>query len=153
VIISDGGSNYVSNDTITLSAASFGGNPANGNITLRVGSVDGNGAVQAFAALDANPAVSGIVYTPIVLTSTFSLNEYLYTVNNIFSFSVLVDGVLQRPEIDYTFSGDSTLGNDLTFINSPAAGASILVRAEGYFEYAGTITNTVSAPAQMDDKC
>jgi hypothetical protein len=144
VIISDGGSNYVSNDTITLSAASFGGNPANGNITLRVGSVDGNGAVQAFAALDANPAVSGIVYTPIVLTSTFSLNEYLYTVNNIFSFSVLVDGVLQRPEIDYTFSGDSTLGNDLTFINSPAAGASILVRAEGYFEYAGTITNPAS---------
>jgi len=141
VIISNGGSDYVANDTITLSAASFGGNPVNGNITLRVGSVDGNGAVQAFTALDANPAVSGIVYTPIVLTNTFSLNEYLYTVDNIYSFSVLVDDVLQRPEIDYTFSGDSTLGNDLTFINSPAIGASILVRAEGYFKYAGTITN------------
>jgi hypothetical protein len=108
VIISDGGSNYVTNDTITLSATSFGGNPANGNITLRVGSVDGNGAVQAFAALDVDPTLSGIVYTPIVLTSTFSLNEYLYTVNNIFSFSVLVDGVLQRPHIDYEFNEDST---------------------------------------------
>jgi hypothetical protein len=32
----------------------------------------------------------------------------------------------------------------LTFVNSPAAGASILVRAEGYFEYSGTIVNPAS---------
>ena len=144
VIISNGGSNYLANDTITLSAASFGGNPVNGNITLRVNSVDGNGAVQALRTLSNDPLLTGILYTPTVLTNTFSLNEYLYTVNNIYSFSVLVDGVLQRPEIDYTFSGDSTLGNDLTFVNSPAAGTSILVRAEGYFEYAGTIVNPAS---------
>jgi hypothetical protein len=134
VEVSSGGQNYSIGNTITLAAASFGGNPANGNITLTVSSVNGSGAVLAFS----------IAYTPSVLTTTFSLNEYLFTADNINSFTVLVNDVLQRPNIDYTFS---MVTGDLTFAtaSNPAAGANIFVRAEGYFLYSGTISNPASA--------
>ena len=135
VYVVDGGTGYTDSDNITIPAASFGGgsSPAN-DITFTVDVLAG-----VITAIDGTPS-----YTPPTLTTQFSLNEYLYTVNNIYSFSVLVNDVLQRPEIDYTFSGDSTLGNDINFINSPAAGSTIFVRAEGYFEYTGTITNPAS---------
>ena len=135
VYLVDGGTGYTTGNTITIPAASFGGgtSPAN-DITFTVTATAG-----IITAINGTPS-----YTPPTLTTQFSLNEYLYTVQNIYSFSVLVDNVLQRPEIDYTFSGDSTLGNDINFINSPAAGSTILIRAEGYFQYAGTITNPAS---------
>jgi len=135
VFIVDGGTGYTTGNTITIPATSFGGgtSPAN-DITFAVTAPAG-----VITAINGTPS-----YTPPTLTTQFSLNEYLYTVQNIYSFSVLVDDVLQRPEIDYTFSGDSTLGNDINFVNSPAAGSTILIRAEGYFEYAGTITNPAS---------
>ena len=139
VAVQNGGTGYANGSPsagiITIPAASFGGgsSPAN-DIVMQVVVVDG--------------VITGIYGTPTyvapTLTTTFSLNEYIYTANNINSFSVFVDDVLQRPDIDYIFSGDSALGNDLTFLNSPAAGATILVRAEGYFQYAGTITNPAS---------
>ena len=137
VYVVDGGTGYTAGDDITIPAASFGGgtSPAN-DITLTDVIVSAGGVITGWTG---SPG-----YTPPTLTTQFSLNEYLYTVDNIYSFSVLVDDVLQRPEIDYTFSGDSTLGNDINFINSPAAGSTILIRAEGYFEYAGTITNPAS---------
>ena len=135
VYLVDGGTGYNTGNTITIPATSFGGgaSPAN-DITFTV-----TAAAGIITSINGTPS-----YTPPTLTTQFSLNEYLYTVNNIYSFSVLVDNVLQRPELDYTFSGDSTLGNDINFINSPAAGSSILVRAEGYFLYAGTITDATS---------
>jgi hypothetical protein len=135
VYVVDGGTGYTTGNTITIPATSFGGgtSPAN-DITFTV-----TAAAGVITAINGTPS-----YTPPTLTTQFSLNEYLYTVQNIYSFSVLVNDVLQRPEIDYTFSGDSTLGNDINFINSPAAGSTILIRAEGYFEYAGTITNPAS---------
>jgi len=135
VSIENGGTAYTTGNTITIPAASFGGgsSPAN-NITFTITANSG-----VIVAINGTPS-----YTPPPLTVSFSLNEYFYTVDNLYSFSVLVDDVLQRPEIDYIFSGDSTLGNDLTFLNSPAAGSTILVRAEGYFQYAGTISNAGS---------
>ena len=135
VYLVNGGTGYNTGNTITIPATSFGGgaSPAN-DITFTV-----TAAAGIITSINGTPS-----YTPPALTTQFSLNEYLYTVNNIYSFSVLVDNVLQRPELDYTFSGDSTLGNDINFINSPAAGSNILVRAEGYFLYAGTITDATS---------
>ena len=130
VSVSNGGSGYAdgspSAGTLTIPAASFGGNA---NIVMQVTVAGG--------------VVTGIYGTPTyagTLVNTFSLNEYFYTVDNLYSFSVLVDDVLQRPDIDYIFSGDSSLGNDLTFLNPPAAGTTILVRAEGYFKYVDTIS-------------
>ena len=67
VAISAAGINYQVNDTITLAAASFGGAVGNGAITLTVppGGVGLNGELLAVT----------IAYTPVALTSTFSLNE------------------------------------------------------------------------------
>jgi hypothetical protein len=133
VSVTTPGTNYTVSDTITLSAASFGGDVANGNITLTVTSIGAGGAVTGFST----------AYAPSVLATTFSLNQYLFSADNIYSFTLLVDGVLQRPNIDYTFNNSTY---DVTFAaaSNPPAGASILVRAEGYFEYAGTITHAGS---------
>ena len=136
VYLSGGGSGYVdgtpSANNITIPAANFGGGSSSANdITVTV-TVSG-GVVTGISGTP--------TYTPPALATVFSLNEYLYTADNIYSFSVLVNDVLQRPNIDYTFS---TVTQDLTFVNSPAAGASILVRAEGYFAYSGTIVNPAS---------
>jgi hypothetical protein len=98
VSVTTPGTNYTVSDTITLSAASFGGAVANGNITLTVTSIGAGGAVTGFST----------AYAPSVLATTFSLNEYLFSADNIYSFTLLVDGVLQRPNIDYTFN-NSTL--------------------------------------------
>jgi len=133
VSVTTPGANYTVSDTITLSAASFGGSVTNGNITLTVTSIGAGGSVTGFS----------IAYSPSVLVSTFSLNEYLFSADNIYSFTLLVDGVVQRPNIDYTFNNATY---DVTFAaaSNPPAGASIIVRAEGYFEYSGTITYTGS---------
>ena len=118
------GSGYVVTNTITIAGASFGGtNP----ITLTITSVDGTGGITGFT----------IAYTPPALATTFSLNEYLFTVSNIYSFTILVDEVLQRPNIDYTFNSST---KDITFLNSPAQGTIIAARAQSYFTYVDTIT-------------
>jgi len=130
VAVSTAGSGYATAQTVTIGYDKFGGTAINGSIVLTINSVNGSGGITGFT----------IYYAPTVLTNEFSLNEYFFTATNIYSFSVLVDNVLQRPGIDYDFSGDSALGNDLVFINSPARGAQIFIRAEGYFEYANTIT-------------
>ena len=74
--------------------------------------------------------------------ATYSLSPYLFTVDNIYSFSVTVDSVLQRPSIDYTYAGGT-----LTFYNVPSAGAAIGVTSQYYYELAGTITPTVAVVA------
>ena len=127
VAVSNPGSGYLVSQTVTIDYTKFGGASANGSIVLTITSVNGSGGITGYS----------IYYNPTVLTNVFSLNEYFFTATDIYSFSVLVDDVLQRPFIDYTFS---SVTQDLTFVNSPARGTTILVRSEGYFEYADTIT-------------
>jgi hypothetical protein len=71
--------------------------------------------------------------------ATYSLSPFLFTVNNIYSFSVTVNTVLQRPNIDYTYSAGT-----LTFYNVPAPGADINVTSQFYYQLAGTITESVA---------
>lgn len=120
------GSGYAPGDTITIAGSKFGGT---NNIVLTVATVTAGGALSTFT----------IAYTPPALTSTFSLNETLFNATNIYSFSVSVNDVLQRPYIDYTFNNTT---KDITFINNPAAGTNILVNAKGYFRFVDTITTT-----------
>ena len=139
VSVENGGSGYAdgspSAGAITIPAASFGGgsSPTN-DIVMQV--VVSGGVIVGISGTP--------TYVAPALTTTFSLNEYFYTTDNLYSFSVIVDDVLQRLGIDYTFNSNT---QDLTFTtaSSPAAGSTILVRAEGYFQYAGTITNPASA--------
>lgn len=123
------GTNYANGDTVTIAAASFGGQA---NITLTIagsGGVDANGGILIFAT----------AYTPVSLTSVFSLNELFFTVDSIDSFSITVDTVPYRPNIDYTYNVGT---GDITFAagSNPIAGAVILCNAQGYFKYVNTIT-------------
>ena len=67
--------------------------------------------------------------------STYALSTYLFTVDNIYSFSITVDNVLQRPGIDYTYSAGNVI-----FYNVPTASSSISIVAESYYELVTTLT-------------
>jgi len=69
--------------------------------------------------------------------STFSVVSYLYTATNYSSFTVTVNGALQRPYIDYTFSNGV-----ITFTSLPS-NANIMVSSAvvgGYWQYVNVIT-------------
>jgi hypothetical protein len=122
--VTSAGSGYAPGNTITFASSKFGGQA---NLVLTVVSVDGNGGVLTF----------NIAYTPVSLTTVFDLDEYFFTVDNIYSFTIEVDGVIYRPNIDYTFN---IATNELTFVTVPAAGQSITAEAQSYFKYVGSIT-------------
>jgi hypothetical protein len=119
------GTGYVNGNTVTIAASSFGGTA---NIVLTITSVDGVGGITGF----------NIAYTPVGIASVFSLNEVFFTVDNIYSFSITVNGVMYRPNIDYTYNVGTS---DLTFVTIPAAGTVIIANAQGYFEYVNTLTD------------
>ena len=71
----------------------------------------------------------------------FSLTPYLYTATNIDSITVIVNGVLQRPYIDYEFNNDSNLNTqDLTFNTIPGVGDTIIVTSETHWQYVDAIS-------------
>jgi hypothetical protein len=83
-------------------------------------------------------------------TQIFSLNEYLYTAANIYSFRVTLSGVLQRPNIDYTFNDDnSTYGRDLIFETAPALDEIVEVSTNSYFTFVDTLEFTISVTASI----
>jgi hypothetical protein len=118
------GSNYAPGDTVTIAAASFGGQS---NIVLTVVSVGAGGSLDRF----------DIAYNAPTLQTVFDLGSIFFTATNIYSFSVTVNSVLYRPNIDYTFNNST---QELTFVTVPPAGAVIVINAQGYFEYVNTIT-------------
>ena len=139
VTLSAGGFGYVVSDTITIDAATVGGgsSPAN-DITITVTSIDGLGGITGF-----NYTGSGVSNT-----STFDLSEYLYTATNIDSFNITVNGAMQRPYLDYTFSGTT-----LTFQpgSNPAAGAAIIASAGTYWKYADRIVRVSEDSSEEAD--
>ena len=61
----------------------------------------------------------------------------LFTADNIYSFSIFVNNVLQRPGIDYTFAGTTVTLTPVTpFISTDI----VIAKAQGYFEYVNTLT-------------
>lgn len=125
VYLTSAGSGYAVSDTITIAASSFGGSGVT-PIVLTVTGASG-GAITSFSTS----------YTAPSLVSVFSLNEYFFTVNTIDSFTVTVNNIIQRPNIDYTFNATT---KDLTFINVPVAGANIVVSAKTYYQYVTSLT-------------
>ena len=71
------------------------------------------------------------------VTQVFSLNEYLYSATNIYSFKVEVNGVIQRPNIDYTFSNST---RDITFDSGHIPTGTIGVTAQSYYTYVETLS-------------
>ena len=122
------GSGYAVSDTITIAATSFGGG-VNGvnDIVLTLTSIGAGGSAGAFT----------IAYTPPALQTVIDLSTNFFTATNIDSFSVTVNSVLYRPNIDYTFNSST---KQLTFATVPTQGTVIVVNAQGYFEYVNTLT-------------
>ena len=98
------------------------------DLTITVTEVNGSGGIVEFFTAG----------TGVVDNTTFSLEQYLRTAADIFSFTVAVGGVLQRPGTDYTF--DSAL-KEIEFLTVPGPGASILVSAGSYFTHTATIVS------------
>jgi len=73
------------------------------------------------------------------VTQVFSLNEYLYSATNIYSFRVEVNGIVQRPNIDYTFSNST---RDITFDSAHIPTGSINVSTQSYYNYVTTLAPT-----------
>jgi hypothetical protein len=72
------------------------------------------------------------------VTSYFNEISELYTANdNLESFQVYVNGVLQLPYYDYDYAVDST--NAIEFTVAPAADSSITFRAADYYMHVDTI--------------
>lgn len=68
------------------------------------------------------------------LGPVYDLGNYLYTITDIFSFSVELDGVLARPEIDYTFNA---LTKQLTLPIAP--GVRAVVSSGTHWKHVATI--------------
>ena len=64
--------------------------------------------------------------------AVYNIGDYLYTAQNIYSFNVLVDNVLQRPFIDYTFN---TTTRNITFSSAKTSSNKIIVRSGSYYQY------------------
>ena len=93
---------------------------------------------------------TSVTYTGDGSTLIFSLNEYLYTAVNIYSFVVSINGVLQRPNIDYEFNADySTTGRDLIFFIPPAADAPVTVSTNSYYTFVDTLEFTIEFTASI----
>jgi hypothetical protein len=84
-------------------------------------------------------------------TINFPLDPWLYTAVNIDAFIVRVNGVIQRPYIDYEFNNDSALAFlDLVFVTAPTFDANIEVTAGSYWQACGIIGyNSLPVAAQF----
>lgn len=69
-------------------------------------------------------------FFPVSPTTTFTVPE-LYTVTDIYSFSVYVNDVLQRPNMDYTFTSST---NTITFVSGGVTGT-VLVVSRTHYQY------------------
>ena len=83
-------------------------------------------------------------------TKLFALAEYLHGAVDIYSFKVTLDGVLQRPNIDYTFNADySSYGRDLIFETAPGNDVLIDITTQSYFTFVDTIEFSTSVTASI----
>ena len=140
------GTGYAVGETITIAGTSLGGSTPADDLTITVTSISGGGATGPIVTFTYTGSGDST-------TAVFPLYPYLYTVDNIYSFSVTVDGNLYRPYIDYDVDFDSGLQpgapvsidfhNGATF---PGAGSSIVVTAGTYWDFVEVITVSGLSP-------
>jgi hypothetical protein len=125
-----GGSGYTTGDTLTIYGTVLNGaTPAN-DLIITVQTTGTGGSVETYSFTGAGDGTQ----------VNFSLTPYLYTATSIEAFTVIIDGQIQRPHLDYEFNNDSSvLTQDLTLLNVPPVGAVISVRASQYWQFISTI--------------
>lgn len=124
------GSGYTVGNTLTIDKNDFGGGGiGSSDLVITVEQVDDAGGILLVSVTSYTP--------PILLKVDFDIDPFLFTVDNKFSFSVYVNGVLQRLDQDYQYitAGPSPF---LYFSVSPPSGADIQVRAQSYFRLTTT---------------
>lgn len=124
--LTSSGRGYHVGDRLVINGTQIGGTAPANNLTITVTSVE-SGAIDSFTV-----AGSGVS-----TTTVFALNTLLYTVPDIDSFKVMVNGQIQRPNIDYTYNPVNT---NLTFLTVPGAGAVIQVVSATHWKYSGVIS-------------
>ena len=132
VTLTSPGNNYSDGDTITIDAATIGGgtSPTN-DLVITINSTLSGGIVDF--DIGSSEGVTN--------TATFDITNSLYTATDIYSVTILVNGVMQRPFIDFEIDNDSTESTfDITFNTLPPAGAIILVDSTTYWTHVDTIT-------------
>jgi hypothetical protein len=129
------GTGYSVSDTVTYYGTTIdnqyseptpGATPAN-DLVITVTDVSTSGAIEAFTISGAGVGNNDV----------FPIGQYLYGLTSQWQISITVDGILQRPFIDYEFD---VVDQEITFLTVPAAGAGIVVTANTQFVYVDTIT-------------
>jgi len=144
VTITSLGEDYAISDTVTVDGSTLGTEnslpnapttPTN-DLVLTVTGIDDNGGITA-VTISGNGITNNYI---------FPISPYLYGIENIWSMSVTVNGVLQRPFIDYDFNTDSAEAFDIVFNTVPAAGTNIAVTAKTQFTFVDTLSVTGLSP-------
>ena len=137
VTIESAGSDYSIGDTLTIYGTQLGGSTPANDCVITVSEVAFAGNITEFTLTGSSPSTQ----------DRFSISQYLFTAQNIDSFTVVVNGTIQRPKLDYEWEKsdsslpDSSLNDyDLVFVTSPPAGAEIFVDATTYYAYVEKIT-------------
>jgi hypothetical protein len=73
--------------------------------------------------------------------ANFSIDDYLATATDLYSFLITVNDQVYRPHLDYDLNTDSSLDPpELIFNTVPAIGSSITVSTDSHFKYVNTIS-------------
>ena len=131
VTITDPGTDYVVTDVLTVPGnlinGAGGATPAN-DLTLTVTQAR-DGSVAGFTQ-----AGQGVTDN-----NNFDIATTLFTVSDIFSFSVYVNDVLYRPFIDYSYAVDGSTLGEVEFLTVPPPGAAIVVTALTQYKHITTL--------------
>lgn len=83
---------------------------------------------------------SSVAFDGVDLALYEELSEWLYTATNIDSFTVRLNGAIQRPYVDYEYNNDSALDYlVLTFAVAPAPADTIEIVSNTYWQQCGVI--------------
>lgn len=121
------GTGYNIGDVLTIPGTDIGGTSPANDAVITVTAVTSGGEIAEFT----------FTGTGISTTNTFNLQDYFYPISTITSFSIDVDGILQRPRLDYTFD-DFT--KRITFITIPGLGSKIRAYCGTHYKYITTLT-------------
>lgn len=126
------------NDTLQILNVDYTVSVDFGTVTLLSGSAGDRLVIRRRDSVSLDP-VTGPVY--------LDIGQYFFTTavsSSIYSFSVEINGILQRPDIDYDFAADSS--QDLVFNRALNPGDDIVLRAQSYWQFVDQLTVAGLAP-------
>ena len=131
---------YSIGETITYKGTIFGGKSPANDCRITVTDASFTGEIIAVSVSGSFIPSGGLPYQ-------FPIDQYLFGITDIDSITVRVNGVMQRPKLDYELvnadsSTPDSAGADnylLVMVNIPGFGANIVVSAGTHFIFAGKI--------------